>query len=1224
MTPFMLAVHLGHGEVVARMLRVAAVVDDINKGHPAALIQACVHGRGPVVHQLLAVPTIDVNVRGHRGRTALHEAVSNDMCREVDALLRHPSIASSVHTVADVDSTPFYHAVERKRVQCVKLFLARPDLDICVGATGVLYAAARERTVEIVQLLLQDGRFPVDETTLDGNTVLHGAALGGNIDIVKRLLAEPNVALNHRNKSGQTALHVAARSGYDVVVALLLENPALHPVNLQDNNEYTPLHHACEAGKERVVSALFKRDDIDVNMTCKAGNTPLIVAIQHRHDSCIKLLLQHPHVQLNHRNKKQDAALFMAAHLSTTSLTLLLGHPGMDLSVKNAKNQTVMQVALEMERWPFVAGLIAHGVPFEVLYKSKLLLHKLVNDLTPASGLRLLLQDLPFSLDPATGAVVPVAKHHYSWTTFMDLSLAVSSELRRQTVQAVVNHPLYARHRASFVRELACATDANGRTALQITDATTRAFLNEQLYFCSRYELFDGPPIHISATAVVVNAYDYGIFKQVFGMHAASGHLTKAAFQACLQTLGQPAVASKSTESQHREVDMWDQNKDGTVSEPEFLRFCDRTYGGKLRVAVKFMRNADEHAREINMRQGLNNADCVLGLLPMADPLVVKEQVAHLTLHHDLDMTAYPCMLVMPAADRSLEDIYLKERPNDNHIRSMLQEVAEMLLQLHANGVVHGDVKKLNVIRVDHHMRLIDMDAATPMHHPVGAKFSSGSLPPEMFYKLKNDGEVAQYTSYWAPHIQENPELWAKVQPRHGWVVKAFHGDPNAAPLPYTLEKATPAVDVWAFGVLMYQMYSGVELVPTDRNQDVDDSSIERAATWTEDELALRIQNKVANPLARDLIVKLLAVDPLHRISVKEMLGHGYFDVKLDSSTALQIIEAKLEKLNDQVTSGFQTMNDRFDQVVELSHVMLKQVGKAKEDLMRGIFQATEVRVPTSFVLLPFNILEKMADDAEGVLDEAANFIRQGMEMGARFMNAVKSSKGIGSVVKLVLPGEPLYLYLIDEVLGAPVVPPLLPDKSKPLYPIKIETKSDEYVAFMATAMPYIQTGFKLLKGVNTVASMAKALGVPSLDKEVLQGVQDKIEHAKKTSSVFDFGVLQDAVEAHDMGAPVHRIRGAALRELERFFDAIDQDKDFAGLGRTYSASGQVLWTSKSTIETFEKAKRPTQVETPSDKAETKSAAGPTAHEIYAQLVKRPLDSERKVLRTPGAVAVMR
>ncbi|KAF0687404.1 Aste57867_20852 [Aphanomyces stellatus] len=229
----------------------------------------------------------------------------------------------------------------------------------------------------------------------------------------------------------------------------------------------------------------------------------------------------------------------------------------------------------------------------------------------------------------------------------------------------------------------------------------------------------------------------------------------------------------------------------------------------------------------------------------------------------------------MPAADRSLDDIYRKERPNESERRNLLQQVAEALQYLHSKELVHGDVKKLNVVRVDNHLKLIDLDATTKKGQFVGCKFSSGTLPPELFYNLKSNDETERFGEYWKKVESANPDLWQKVKPREGFVVKTFkHLDDQ---LPYDLVEADPSLDVWAFGVLMFEMYSGEELVPTDTNQDVCERDIEQAGTWTQDNLLKRIRSKISNALVRSLLEQLLVIDPKKRMPMASVLDHVYF-----------------------------------------------------------------------------------------------------------------------------------------------------------------------------------------------------------------------------------------------------------------------------------------------------------------------------------------------------------
>ena len=103
--------------------------------------------------------------------------------------------------------------------------------------------------------------------------------------------------------------------------------------------------------------------------------------------------------------------------------------------------------------------------------------------------------------------------------------------------------------------------------------------------------------------------------------------------------------------------------------------------------------------------------------------------------------------------------------------------------------MLHGDIKLLNIVRVQTSIKLIDMDAMVKLDGSgfMGSKFSSGVLPPEMFEVLDGDG-VDKFNAYWAnEHSREASELWRKIEPRWSrsgdavvvktwWVRHAFVG----------------------------------------------------------------------------------------------------------------------------------------------------------------------------------------------------------------------------------------------------------------------------------------------------------------------------------------------------------------------------------------------------------------------------------------------------------------
>ncbi|KAF0702488.1 Aste57867_7786 [Aphanomyces stellatus] len=545
--------------------------------------------------------------------------------------------------------------------------------------------------------------------------------------------------------------------------------------------------------------------------------------------------------------------------------------------------------------------------------------------------------------------------HSFTWATFMDVTHPVNVSIRLSCVEFILTHPTVESSSQELLRELAFSKDQHGREVLQITDASTRKYIYDRLFFCGRYDIFQGPPVYVSSTAVVVMAYDHGICAQVFHEHKnTDGGLDIGGFINCNKFLGRVGSKIKTTKDKkleekkwQAEFQLWDKDANGSLSEEEYLRYCGQYFGGKLQVAMKFMKNGDEFDREIGNRKDLDS-NYVLSLLPSVDQQTFENNLTNLKIHGDYTMSEYPHVMVMPAADRSLEDIYLKERPGENERRILLQQVAEGLQHLHDNDLVHGDVKKLNVVRVGNRLKLIDLDATTTTGDSVGVKYSSGSLPPELFYKLKSDDEIKLYCKHWANENSTAPELWErvwqKVKPKNGYVVKTFHNaDYN---LPYTLIKAHPSMDAWAYGVLVYQMYSGEELVSTDFNQDVLDDKMEQAATWTQEKLNSRIQGKISNALVRDLLEKLLVVDYEDRISMDAVLEHAYFKVDSTASTndymktiikgiqdSREMVYENVAEIKENILQMGEAIDhicEKLDYAIDLTNEGLKKLAKTK------------------------------------------------------------------------------------------------------------------------------------------------------------------------------------------------------------------------------------------------------------------------------------------------------
>ncbi|KAF0696831.1 Aste57867_12432 [Aphanomyces stellatus] len=475
-------------------------------------------------------------------------------------------------------------------------------------------------------------------------------------------------------------------------------------------------------------------------------------------------------------------------------------------------------------------------------------------------------------------------------------------------------------------------------------------------------------------------------------------------------------------------------------------------------------------------------------------------------------MAEYGFVVVMPAADRSLEDIFLKERPNENKSKCLLYDVAMGLQYLHERGVVHGDLKKLNVLRVQNQLKLIDFDAAVPVGGGIlGSKVSSGILPPEMFYGLESADDIARYDMYRGIDQSKRQRKYMNKQCERRIVVKSFLTEKTTYGLRYGLEAATTAVDMWSFGCMMYQMLCGEELVPMDINQNVVSNQMTAAATWTDEKLQRRIETNIPNEWAQDLIINILVVDATQRLSTCVV---GQLDAVVKNQATLEM----------HVHNLLKNARDTEFQAVERTTTAINCL---KHDIMSGIIEMNEAVVPTSFVVLPYKIHDAM---------EPSKLVSFATHL-ARTCKAIKEHQEdfMESIMSVWNANETLYLYLIDEIQGTLVV-----SVDDPVYPIEIRTQENN--SFLSLNLSWILRGLKHVKGAATFTKSIPTIYAENADEdgnnyesEWVADLETALQRLKNVPATFDR--MSSALNAPE---PASKIQGADLRTLRQWFDAHD------------------------------------------------------------------------------------
>ncbi|KAF0695710.1 Aste57867_13495 [Aphanomyces stellatus] len=469
-----------------------------------------------------------------------------------------------------------------------------------------------------------------------------------------------------------------------------------------------------------------------------------------------------------------------------------------------------------------------------------------------------------------------------------------------------------------------------------------------------------------------------------------------------------------------------------------------------------------------------------------------------------------------------------------------LEHILEALLVLHGLDYIHGDVKLDNVVYFgdDAGYKLIDFDHATPFRASLATHCTEQYCPPEM----------------------------ARVILGHAKQPLVAH----------------PSFDVWCTAVLVLKLFGDgracQEFLHVDDGQLLD---VLAAPTFS---FRASIDATTLSTSKKERLAKCLHVDPAQRGSLADLVALLPVTTTSSKLFSMTKVYAKLDQMDsklaglqggvDHLRTDVQTSLQLSDEMVALTRDTMATVVQAKRELMRGIFEATNVVVPTSFIVLPFKLEDerdrnirrhgggkkghKKTPPPPKTVEATMSFWERLQAAGAAVVAAVEDSNPMAAA-KAAIDGftqrQALYLYLLDEVTGEPV------QSGDGVYPIRIDTASPAYVAFLAANLPLVQRGFQYLKMASSVASFFQLCGVPSISDKTFDVVDALLD--APTSSVADFDVVQDALETNQ---PHEHARGPALRELERFFGEKDPKKTFAGLTRVSTDHGQALWTRDAAV----------------------------------------------------------
>ncbi|XP_057291553.1 POTE ankyrin domain family member F-like isoform X2 [Hydractinia symbiolongicarpus] len=172
-------------------------------------------------------PLKHLTLKDKNGRTAYHYAAFFGYKEILEELIKGSKLLDLLDSKDATGKTPLFKAVESCSVDCVDLLILQGCQTTTYEKSGTtaLHVAVLANKIQLVEILVEDGKADINVPDQLGFTPLHLSCGLGYIEVVKYLLlhhANPNT----KDKKGRTPLFGAAMDNSGTITELLLENGA--------------------------------------------------------------------------------------------------------------------------------------------------------------------------------------------------------------------------------------------------------------------------------------------------------------------------------------------------------------------------------------------------------------------------------------------------------------------------------------------------------------------------------------------------------------------------------------------------------------------------------------------------------------------------------------------------------------------------------------------------------------------------------------------------------------------------------------------------------------------------------------------------------------------------------------------------------------------------------------------------------------------------------------